>query len=108
MGTFLSWVLIKVTGISRMSRDYDRMKHLSGSAFMDAILETYQIDYDIPTDELKRLPKEGPYITISNHPLGGIDGVVLLKLMLQHRPDYKIMANFLLQRIASLALPAAA
>jgi hypothetical protein len=31
----------------------------------------------------KTTTKEGAYITISNHPLGGIDGVFLLKLMLE-------------------------
>ena len=32
----------------------------------------------------------------------GIDGVLLLKLMLEQRPDFKIIANFLLHRIAPL------
>ena len=51
---------------------------------------------------INRLPMSGAYITISNHPLGGIDGVLLLKLMLQERKDFKIIANFLLHRIAPL------
>ena len=34
--------------------------------------------------------------------MGGIDGILLLKLLLEHRPDYKIIANFLLHRIAPL------
>jgi hypothetical protein len=39
-----------------------------------------------------------PYLTI----LGGIDGVLLLKLMLEREPNFKIIANFLLHRIAPL------
>ena len=39
---------------------------------------------------------------MSNHPLGGIDGVLLLKIILEQRSDYKIMANFLLQRIVPM------
>ena len=35
--------------------------------------------------------------------MGGIDGILLLKLLLEKRPDFKIMANFLLQRIEPLA-----
>jgi putative hemolysin len=42
---------------------------------------------------LKSLKKifgsKGAYITISNHPLGGIDGVLLLKLMLEREPISK-------------------
>jgi len=49
------------------------------------------------------LPKEGAYITISNHPLGGIDGVLLLKLLVSHRSDFKIIANFLLNRIEPIS-----
>ena len=49
------------------------------------------------------MPKQGCYITISNHPLGGIDGVLLLKLLLHHRSDFKIIANFLLNRIEPIA-----
>ena len=34
--------------------------------------------------------------------MGGIDGILLLKLLIEHRPDYKIIANFLLHRIDPL------
>ncbi len=103
LGAFLGWVLLKVTRISSINTFYDDNKHIKGSAFLDRILEHYQIDFDIPEEDFKRLPKEGAYITISNHPLGGIDGVLLLKLILQHRADYKIIANFLLHRIKPMA-----
>mgnify|MGYP000722072713 CR=1 FL=1 len=62
----------------------------------------FQIRFEIPEEDLKRLPKDGAYITVSNHPLGGIDGILLLKLMLERRNDFKIIANFLLHRIEPL------
>ena len=58
--------------------------------------------FELLEEDLKRIPKSGAFITVSNHPLGGIDGILLLKLLLEHRPDYKIIANFLLHRIAPL------
>ncbi len=79
-----------------------RNKHLSDVDFLDAILDEFQIKFEIPEEDMKRLPKEGPYITISNHPLGGIDGILLLKLMVEQRSDFKIIANFLLHRIEPL------
>lgn len=102
LGTFMGWTLMKVTRISGMNRFYRKHKDLPGPEFLDRILEHYEIDFEIPEEDLRRLPKEGSFITISNHPLGGIDGVLLLKLMLAHRPDYKIVANFLLHRIEPL------
>ena len=103
LGTFMGWILMKITQMSSINRFYDRHKHLKGLEFLDAIIEHYEIDFEIPEEDFKRLPKDGSYITISNHPLGGIDGVLLLRLMLEYRPDFKILANFLLRRIGPLA-----
>jgi len=102
LGTFSGWLLMKVLKISTMNKIYDRNKHLSDLEFLNAILDEFQIKFEIPEEDLKRLPKTGPYITVSNHPLGGIDGILLLKLMLEQDPDFKIIANFLLHRIEPL------
>ncbi len=82
-GTFSGWLLMKALRISTLNDVYDRNKHLSEVEFLNAILDEFQIKFEIPEEDLKRLPKDGAYITISNHPLGGIDGILLLKLMLE-------------------------
>jgi len=99
VGTFIGWIIMKVLKISTLNDIYNRNKHLSDVPFLNAILDEFEIKFDIPEEDLKRLPKEGPYITVSNHPLGGIDGILLLKLMLEREPNFKIIANFLLHRI---------
>nr|WP_315197849.1 lysophospholipid acyltransferase family protein [uncultured Flavobacterium sp.] len=98
-GTFSGWLLMKVLKISTLNKIYDRNKHLKELPFLNAILDEFQIKFEIPEEDFKRLPKDGAYITISNHPLGGIDGILLLKLMLEREPNFKIIANFLLHRI---------
>ena len=98
-GTFSGWLLMKVLRISILNKIYDRNKHLEDTVFLNAILDEFKIKFEIPEEDFKRLPKDGAYITISNHPLGGIDGVLLLKLMLEKEPNFKIIANFLLHRI---------
>lgn len=99
LGTFSGWLLMKILKISTLNKIYDRNKHLKDVEFLNAILDEFQIKFEIPEEDLKRLPKDGAYITISNHPLGGIDGILLLKLMLEREPNFKIIANFLLHRI---------
>ncbi len=99
LGTFSGWLLMKILKISTLNKIYDRNKHLKDVVFLNAILDEFQIKFEIPEEDLKRLPKDGAYITISNHPLGGIDGILLLKLMLEREPNFKIIANFLLHRI---------
>lgn len=102
LGTFTGWLLMKVLKITTLNNIYKRTKHRSGSDFLDAILAEFGVRFEIPEEDLKRLPKDGAFITISNHPLGGIDGILLLKLMLAQNADFKIIANFLLHRIEPL------
>lgn len=99
LGTFFGWTLMKVLNISAINKVYNKHKHQDGLDFINALLEEFEIKFEIPEEDLRRIPKNGPFITISNHPLGGIDGMLLLKLLLEARPDFKITANFLLQRV---------
>jgi putative hemolysin len=101
-GTFIGWLLMKLLSISTINKIYNNHKHKKDIDFLNGILGEFKIEFEIPEEDLKRIPKDGPFITISNHPLGGIDGILLLKLLLQERPDYKIIANFLLHRIEPL------
>ncbi|MGB0895839.1 MAG: GNAT family N-acyltransferase [Flavobacteriaceae bacterium] len=102
IGTFVGWVVIKLLRIDVLNSFYTEHKHLNDLEFLTAILDEFQIKYEIPEADLKRIPKSGAFVTVSNHPLGGIDGILLLKIILEQRSDYKIMANFLLHRIAPL------
>ena len=102
IGTAMGWGLMRLLKIATLNKIYDRNKHLKDLEFINRLLEEFEIKFEIPEEDLRRLPKSGPFITISNHPLGGIDGILLLKLLLEHRPHFKIIANFLLHRIKPL------
>ncbi|MBT7704452.1 MAG: lysophospholipid acyltransferase family protein [Polaribacter sp.] len=102
LGTFIGWVVLRVLRISKLNKIYNQNKHKKDLDFLNAVLKDCQVEFEIPEEDLKRIPKEGAFITISNHPLGGIDGVLLLKLLTEKRADYKIIANFLLHKIAPL------
>ena len=99
LGTTFGWALMKILNLNTLNKIYDKNKHLKEIDFINALINDFEIKFEIPEEDLKRIPKTGPFITISNHPLGGVDGILLLKLLLDHRPDFKILANFLLQRI---------
>ena len=102
LGTFIGWVLMRLLRISEINKIYQKHKNKKDLAFLNGILKEFQIEFEIPEEDLKRIPKSGSFITVSNHPLGGIDGILLLKLLIENRPDYKIIANFLLHRIVPL------
>ena len=52
-------------------------------------------------ERLLNLPK-GPFITVSNHPYGGLDGIVLLDLIGRRRDGFKVMVNEFLNLIEPL------
>ncbi len=102
IGTSIGWIILRTTRLSRINNEYEKRKHLKGEDFISSILEGFEIDFEIPEKDLKRIPKSGPFITVSNHPLGGIDGMILMKTVLSQRSDYKVIANFLLHRLEPL------
>ena len=102
LGTSMGWIVLKTTKLSVINKEYDKRKDMTAPQFIDSLLKAFEINFEIPEEDLKRIPKSGPFITISNHPLGGIDGMILLKLLLSRREDFKVIANFLLQRIDPL------
>jgi putative hemolysin len=70
--------------------------------FLDDVLHEIGVKYELKEEELLRIPKKGPFIVVANHPLGGLEGMLLLHALLLIRPDLKVMGNFLLQRIEPL------
>nr|WP_317631930.1 lysophospholipid acyltransferase family protein [uncultured Flavobacterium sp.] len=102
IGTFIGWLFLKLTRISKLNRIYEKTYATDPNVFLKNLVEELGVKYEIPSEDLKRLPKNGPYITISNHPLGGLDGIILMKILLEHDPEFKVIANFLLQQIEPL------
>jgi putative hemolysin len=102
LGELLAKGLMQLTKIENVNQLYNRHSHLKGVEFIDAILLDLGVQFEIPEKDLKRIPTKGPFVTVSNHPLGGVDGLILLKILLITRPDFKVIANFLLHRIQPL------
>lgn len=70
--------------------------------FTDKVLEVLNISYEVSDEDLKRIPREGPLMVVANHPFGGIEGIILYALLHRVRPDVKLMANFMLEKMPAL------
>jgi putative hemolysin len=99
----LAAFLMELMKINQVNDLFAQAQPKIGPDFVDAILEGCGVTIDFDESELKNLPKEGSFIAIANHPYGGIEGMVLLKILCMARPDAKLMANFLLKKIPNLA-----
>lgn len=99
----LAALLMEVMKINQVNDLFAQAQPKQGPEFVDAILEGCGVDIEFDERELKNIPKDGSFIAIANHPYGGIEGMVLLKILCMARPDSKIMANFLLKKIPNLS-----
>ena len=92
----------KVLSIDTLSDLYDRHIELEGADFAAAIIKDLDLNISIGgADRLLNLP-EGPFVTVSNHPYGGLDGVVLVDLVGHIRDSFKVMVNDILSRVEPL------
>jgi len=82
-----------------VNKIYSDNNDINGIEFIDKVIEKFKLIYEFNAEDLKRIPANGPFITISNHPFGGLDGLLLIKLLSEVRPDYKVFANYLLHHI---------
>lgn len=102
-GRIISQTVLRLLQLHKINAIYDQTKPIEDtSQFLEAALTHLGVRYHINPEELKRIPQKGPVVLVCNHPLGGIDGIILLHFLQQVRPDVKLMANFLLERISPL------
>ena len=99
----LAALLMELMKINQVNDLFARAQPKQGPEFVDAILEGCGITVDFDEKDLKNIPKTGAFIAIANHPYGGIEGMVLLKILCLVRPDAKLMANFILKKIPNLS-----
>lgn len=103
LGTLITQFILNISRLSEINKRYSRNQHLSCSEFVDITLKEYNITFRVPAEDLENIPKTGPFVSISNHPFGGIEGLIILKTFHETRPDYKAIANYLLQNFKPLS-----
>ncbi|MBN2861692.1 MAG: 1-acyl-sn-glycerol-3-phosphate acyltransferase [Bacteroidales bacterium] len=95
-------LFMKLFAIDKVNQIYHNSGHFTGSAFAASLLNDLGINYMIGNAErLSRLP-EGAFITVANHPYGGLDGIILIDILAGIRPDYKLMVNKLLSLVKTM------
>ncbi|MCI4667609.1 MAG: lysophospholipid acyltransferase family protein [Bacteroidia bacterium] len=91
--------LMHLTGLVRINRIYQELIELHGLDFVQAFMERMEIEVEWEGNGLKKIPKEGAFITVSNHPFGAWDAILLLNWLAREREDFKVMANLMLEKV---------
>jgi len=101
-GGSIARLLMIILRLNKVNQIYSRIADKRGLDFLNSAIDSLQVKYEINPEELKRIPKSGPFITVSNHPFGGIDGILSIKLIAEQRPDYKNLGNYLVRKVPQL------
>lgn len=101
-GEIIAKFLMQLLKFNKINNLYSKNIDKEGIDFINSVIENLEFSYEISDDDLKRIPEKGPFIVVSNHPFGGIDALILIKIFYERRKDFKTMANFLLQKIDPL------
>ena len=101
----LSAVIEKVLGLDRLAQIYDRRPAgCTAHEFLQYTLEALGVSLNlVNASNLEEIPRTGPVLIVANHPLGGLEGVAIAKVIADIRPDLKVLTNELLRRIPELA-----
>jgi putative hemolysin len=95
---FLDWLL--QLGIYRAL--YQQASSLQRPSFARRALQALDIAVECTPADLSYVPANGPLIVAANHPHGALDGLALVALLEQRRPDIRLLANHWVARIPEL------
>lgn len=79
-----------------------QFSYLQGVDFVEQVLSRFDFSFSVPADEIENIPCEGRVVIFANHPIGSLDGLALIKLISDIRPDIKVVANELLMALTPL------
>lgn len=83
--------LYRLLNYDRARRMADEIAPLDGRAPLEHVTDALALD--VRTHRLERLPREGSFFLIANHPTGIADGIAVFQGVRAIRPDLMIYAN---------------
>lgn len=103
-GGLLTKLVFSITGVNKCNKIYDNVvaKKVRGYDALTEVLRESKLQYECSQIDIDRIPAEGPFIVVSNHPFGMAEGVILTHIIASVRPDIKVLANFYLSKIKVL------
>ncbi len=94
---------MKLLQVERTDSLYRSLNSGDSTTFCERLLAELRVELKVREEDLKRIPKSGAVVAVSNHPFGIVEGVALAQLLPGIRPDIKILANGLMGQLPEIA-----
>ena len=94
---------IKISALHVPNEIYNRSKHLTGPAFCKDVLDKLEIKRTLRNEQILDNFKNGPFITVSNHAYGHIDGIAAIETVGSRVDNYKMMVNIILSFVDTMS-----
>lgn len=94
--------VLKLLEVDKVEASYAAIEKYRGPEAAVKWLENQDVHYSVSGYEKLLALKEGPFITISNHTIGTVDGIAIIAILGQLRSDYKMLVNKILERLKVL------
>lgn len=89
--TFIYRWLERILHVKEINSFMHQSGHLEGINFANAIIDYTNISFDVTG--IENIPKDQRFMFVSNHPLGGLDGVILLKILNENIGNTRVLIN---------------
>ena len=94
--------LLKFLQIDKVNNTHDSFCDTPGPEFVRRMIESFRITMRVDNEDIIANMGDKPFITVSNHPFGALDGIMLIHLLTRYYPEYKVMVNMILGNINAM------
>ncbi|MCM1021320.1 MAG: lysophospholipid acyltransferase family protein [Muribaculum sp.] len=88
--------------VDKVNDVHSRYCYDPGPAFPKNLLKDFDITLRVDNEQILQQYASVPFITVSNHPFGALDGISLIALVTKYCPTYKVMVNMVLNKIGAM------
>ena len=91
--------------IKKLNNIYDQVRGRTQNPdeFAREILKLLNVDYKLPEKEINALKEiKGPLVIVSNFPFGGVEALIMVRVLSQITENFKLVANNMLGKISEL------
>lgn len=99
---FVIWLLGKIVHLKEINTVLGQYGHLKGVDFADATLNYLNVKNKVNILHPEKFPKDAKYVFVSNHPLGGLDGMIIVTELTRIFGPSKFLVNDILMNVTPL------